>query len=147
MDASVELVKQLLPSVVHIHTEIPASHPSTAILGDERMGTGTIVDPAGLILTVNYVVMGGQAGVRDHVHIGNRAILTAMAGITNSVPDGTVMMGVPATPEREQKLKLAAAAKLPEMRKEFKAMRRAIADLEKAVGLTPTKLHDADQAA
>lgn len=60
MDASVALVKQLLPSVVHIHTEIPASHPSTAILGDERMGTGTIVDPAGLILTVNYVVMGGR---------------------------------------------------------------------------------------
>ena len=61
MDASVELVKRLLPSVAHIHTEIPASHPSTAILGDERMGTGTIIDPAGLILTVNYVVMGGRS--------------------------------------------------------------------------------------
>ncbi|HET7876194.1 MAG TPA: S1C family serine protease [Methylomirabilota bacterium] len=60
MDASVELVKQLLPSVVHIHTEVPTSHPSTRILGDERMGTGTVVDPAGLILTVNYVVMGGE---------------------------------------------------------------------------------------
>jgi S1-C subfamily serine protease len=61
MDASVELVKRLLPSVAHIHTEIPASHPSTVILGDERMGTGTIIDPAGLILTVNYVVMGGRS--------------------------------------------------------------------------------------
>ena len=60
MDASVELVKHLLASVVHIHTEVPSSHPSTRILGDERMGTGTIVDPAGLILTVNYVVMGGE---------------------------------------------------------------------------------------
>jgi UDP-3-O-[3-hydroxymyristoyl] glucosamine N-acyltransferase len=105
------------------------------------------VGVAGSTSTGDYVVMGGQAGIRDHVHIGNRAILSAMAGITNNVPDGAVMLGVPATPEREQKLKLAAAAKLPEMRKEFKAMRRAIADLEKAVGLTPTKLHDADQAA
>jgi len=61
MDASVELVKRRLPSVATMHTEIPASHPSTAILGDERMGTGTIVDPAGLILTVNYVVMGGRS--------------------------------------------------------------------------------------
>src|SRR5215475_7401075 len=60
MDASVELVKHLLPSVVYIHTEVPASHPSTAILGDERMGSGTVIDPAGLILTVNYVVMGGR---------------------------------------------------------------------------------------
>ena len=60
MDASVELVKRLLASVVHIHAEVPAAHPSARILGDERMGTGIIVDPAGLILTVNYVVMGGE---------------------------------------------------------------------------------------
>lgn len=60
MDASVELVKHLLTSVVHIHTEVPAAHPSTRILGDERMGSGVVVDPAGLILTVNYVVMGGE---------------------------------------------------------------------------------------
>jgi S1-C subfamily serine protease len=60
MDASVELVKHLLSSVVHIHAEIPSAHPSTRHLGDERMGTGTIVDAAGLILTVNYVVMGAE---------------------------------------------------------------------------------------
>src|SRR5881296_1078438 len=60
MDASVELVKHVLPSVVHIHTEVPSAHPSTRILGDERMGTGTVVARDGLILTVNYVVMGGK---------------------------------------------------------------------------------------
>jgi S1-C subfamily serine protease len=60
MDASVELVKHLLPSVAYIHTEIPASHPSVRTLGDERVGTGTVVDPEGLLLTVNYVVMGGK---------------------------------------------------------------------------------------
>ncbi|HET9925869.1 MAG TPA: S1C family serine protease [Methylomirabilota bacterium] len=60
MDASVEIVKHLLTSVVHIHAEVPSSHPSTRILGDERMGTGTVVDPAGLVLTVNYVVMGAE---------------------------------------------------------------------------------------
>jgi S1-C subfamily serine protease len=53
MDASVELVKQCLSSVVYIHAEVPAAHPSTRILGDERMGTGTVIDPSGLILTVN----------------------------------------------------------------------------------------------
>jgi UDP-3-O-[3-hydroxymyristoyl] glucosamine N-acyltransferase len=102
---------------------------------------------AGSTTTGDYVVMGGQAGVRDHVHIGSRAMLSAMAGITNDVPDGAAMMGIPATPEREQKLKQAALAKLPEMRKEFKAMRRAIAALEKAVGIESAEHHDADQAA
>jgi serine protease DegS len=60
MDASVELVKRLLPSVVYIHTDVAPSHPSTKILGDERMGTGVVVGRDGLILTVNYVVMGGK---------------------------------------------------------------------------------------
>jgi S1-C subfamily serine protease len=65
MDASIELVKRCLPSVVYIHADVPAAHPSTRILGDERMGTGTVIDPAGLILTVNYVVMGAET---IHVH-------------------------------------------------------------------------------
>src|SRR6185369_3604197 len=90
---------------------------------------------AGSSSTGDYVVIGGQAGLRDHVHIGTGAKLSAMAGITNNVPDGAVMLGVPATPERDQKLQLAAMSKLPEMRREFKALRRAVSDLQKAVGL------------
>ena len=61
MDASVELVRQLRSTVVHIHTEVPAEHPSARILGEERFGSGTVIDPSGLILTVNYVVMGGES--------------------------------------------------------------------------------------
>jgi S1-C subfamily serine protease len=60
MDASVELVKHLLRSVVNLHVTAPRDHPSAKLLGTERMGSGVIVDASGLILTVNYVVMGGQ---------------------------------------------------------------------------------------
>jgi S1-C subfamily serine protease len=60
MDAPVEFVKALLPTVVHIHVTVPRQHPSARILGDERMGSGLIVDAAGLILTVTYVVMGAS---------------------------------------------------------------------------------------
>ena len=60
MDASVEFVKSLLPSVVNIHATVPRQHPSTRILGDERMGSGLVVDSAGLVLAVNYVVMGAS---------------------------------------------------------------------------------------
>jgi UDP-3-O-[3-hydroxymyristoyl] glucosamine N-acyltransferase len=102
---------------------------------------------AGSTTTGDYVVMGGQAGIRDHVHIGSKARLSAMAGITNDVPDGAVMMGIPATPEREQKLKQAAWTKLPEMRQEFKAMRRAMTELEKALGGVAAVERKSDQAA
>src|SRR3989442_8916135 len=60
MDSSVELVRHLLQSVVYIHTTVARDHPSTRILGNERLGSGVVVDASGLILTVNYVVMGGQ---------------------------------------------------------------------------------------
>ena len=60
MDTSVELVRHLLQSVVYIHTTVSRDHPSTKILGNERLGSGVVVDPSGLILTVNYVVMGAQ---------------------------------------------------------------------------------------
>ena len=60
MDASVEFVKHLLQTVVNIHATAPRDHPSSRILGTERMGSGVVVDASGLILTVNYVVMGAQ---------------------------------------------------------------------------------------
>jgi S1-C subfamily serine protease len=60
MDAPVPLVKFLLETVVNLHTTVPRDHPSASILGNERMGSGVVVDEAGLILTVNYVVMGAQ---------------------------------------------------------------------------------------
>jgi UDP-3-O-[3-hydroxymyristoyl] glucosamine N-acyltransferase len=88
---------------------------------------------AGSTSTGDYVVMGGQAGLRDHIHIGTGAKLSAMAGVSNDVPEGVTYMGIPATPEREQKLKLAALAKLPEMRQEFKKFRRELAELQKVL--------------
>lgn len=81
---------------------------------------------AGSTSTGDYVVMAGQVGVRDHVHIGERAILGAMAGVSNDVPAGSVMIGIPATPEREQKLKQAALSKLPEMRRQLKELQQAV---------------------
>jgi S1-C subfamily serine protease len=60
VDASVELVRHLTESVVNIHVTVARDHRSVPILGSERMGSGVVIDPAGLILTVNYVVMGGQ---------------------------------------------------------------------------------------
>lgn len=81
---------------------------------------------AGSTTTGDYVVMAGQVGVRDHVHIGHQAVLGAMAGVSNDVPDGQRMIGIPATPEREQKVKQAAFSKLPEMRRQLKLLQRTV---------------------
>ena len=86
---------------------------------------------AGSTTTGDYVVMAGRVGVRDHVHIGDQAVLGAMAGIMSDVPAGVRWVGIPATPEKEQMKKQVALAKLPEMRKELKALQQQVAALEK----------------
>jgi S1-C subfamily serine protease len=61
VNASVKLIEEVTPSTVAIHVTVPQHHPSAAILGTERMGSGAIVDPAGYILTVNYIAIGASS--------------------------------------------------------------------------------------
>ncbi|MGD0896950.1 MAG: UDP-3-O-(3-hydroxymyristoyl)glucosamine N-acyltransferase [Thermoguttaceae bacterium] len=96
---------------------------------------------AGSTSTGDYVVMAGQVGVRDHVRIGRGAVVGAKAGVINDIPDGARFMGIPATPERDQKLKQAAFTRLPEMRRQIKQLQRTvdalisrIAELEQSHG-------------
>ena len=60
MDATIGLVHRLLPKIAHVAARVAAAHPSARILGTERMGSAVVVEPNGLLLTVNYVVMGAR---------------------------------------------------------------------------------------
>jgi serine protease Do len=60
VNAAFGLIERVLPSTVHIQAQVPEAHPSARILGTERMGSGTVVDPGGLLLTANYVVLGAE---------------------------------------------------------------------------------------
>ena len=60
MNASVRLLEETLPATVHLQVTVPDEHPSAAVLGTERAGTGTLVDAAGLLVTVNYAVLGAR---------------------------------------------------------------------------------------
>ncbi len=101
---------------------------------------------AGSTTTGDYVVMAGQVGVRDHVHIGQGAVLCSMAGVSNNVPDGEVMLGQPATSLRRQKLQMAAIAKLPEMRREFRQLQQQLVSLQKEIN-SESQLSSDEQAA
>jgi S1-C subfamily serine protease len=55
------LLETVARATVSIHTEVPQSHPSVGIgLGTDRRGTGTLVSKDGLIVTVNYMIMGAR---------------------------------------------------------------------------------------
>ncbi|GHT16579.1 UDP-3-O-acylglucosamine N-acyltransferase [Planctomycetales bacterium] len=86
---------------------------------------------AGSTTTGDYVVMAGRVGVKDHVHIGDRAVLGAMSGIIADVEPDVRIVGIPATPEKEQMRIQIALQRLPELRKEFKELQRAVEELKK----------------
>lgn len=87
------------------------------------------VGVAGSSSTGDHVVMAGQVGVPDHIHIGDQSILGAKSGVMRDVPSRVTMLGIPATLEREQMQRLAALARLPEMRKQLRALQRRVDDL------------------
>lgn len=89
------------------------------------------VGVAGSVTSGDYVVMAGQAGLRDHIKIGKGAVLGAMAGVMGDIPEGGRYVGIPATPEKEQMRKQVALAKLPETQKEFKKLVKRVEELEK----------------
>ncbi|MBY0273761.1 S1C family serine protease [Candidatus Binatia bacterium] len=60
MNASVHLLRKVVPATVHLHAQVAESHPSAEILGTDRAGTGTLVSPHGVILTAHYMVIGSR---------------------------------------------------------------------------------------
>ncbi|MGO9455051.1 MAG: S1C family serine protease [Candidatus Binataceae bacterium] len=61
MNAPISLLQRTLRATVGVHSHVPSTHVSTAIgLGTDRRGTGTIVSPDGLIVTVHYLLLGAK---------------------------------------------------------------------------------------
>jgi S1-C subfamily serine protease len=62
VNGAIPLLEKVGVATVSIHSEIPQSHPSVAMgLGPDRRGTGTLVSADGLIVTVNYMVIGAES--------------------------------------------------------------------------------------
>ena len=92
---------------------------------------------AGSATTGDDVVIAGQAGICDHVQVGDRVVLGAKAGVTNDIRAGTYAIGSPAKPNRELKLELIAIARLPEIRKQLKALQRRVDQLSDSAESPP----------
>ncbi|MGH8014394.1 MAG: S1C family serine protease [Candidatus Binataceae bacterium] len=61
MNASVPVLEKVARATVGLHCQVPQTHPSVGIgLGTDRRGTGTLVSRDGLIVTVNYMIMGAE---------------------------------------------------------------------------------------
>jgi UDP-3-O-[3-hydroxymyristoyl] glucosamine N-acyltransferase len=79
----------------------------------------------------NNVILSGQVGVAGHLSIGNNVIATAQSGIPSSVPDNQIISGYPAIGNREWLKASVLFARLPELQKEIRELKKQINLLQK----------------
>ena len=93
---------------------------------------------AGSTTTGDYVVMAGQVGVRDHVHIGRGAVLGAMAGITSDVPEGAAC-SAPGHTRARPETDPGHHRQAPDCAARSKALQAAVDRLQQDMGQGPNK--------
>lgn len=100
---------------------------------------------AGSCTTGDNVVMGGQVGLADHLTIGPGVTIGAKSGLMHDVDAGERYFGIPARPAREEMKIVASRAKLPEMRKQLKAINKQLSRLAYSANdhsVSPTSADD-----
>ncbi len=118
-----------------------------ASIGETRIGAGTKIDNlvqvghgsavgentllcaqvglAGSTTVGNRVILAGQVGVAGHCTVGDGAIATAQSGIPSDVAPGATVSGYPAMDNRQWLRAVAGFARLPEMVRELRALRKS----------------------
>ncbi len=140
--------------VIEDHVEVQAgSCIDRAAVGETRIGQGTIIDNlvqighavkigpntilcaqvgiAGSTTLGSECVLAGQVGMTNHLRVGHRVLVTAQSGVGRDLPDGTKVSGSPAIDNRAWLRSTATYARLPEINREIRKLRKRVDDLER----------------
>ncbi len=72
------------------------------------------------------VVLGGKASVKGHIHLDDGVMVAAKGGVHNKQLKGAVLAGTPAIPMKQWIKAATVFAKLPEIWKELKQLKKEI---------------------
>ena len=79
-----------------------------------------------------HCMLGGQVGLSGHIEIADNTAIMAQSGIHDSIKEpGKSFFGYPADEARKAQRMYIAMKMLPDMLREFAAMKKTVADLEK----------------
>jgi UDP-3-O-[3-hydroxymyristoyl] glucosamine N-acyltransferase len=118
-----------------------------ASIGETRIGAGSKIDNlvqvghgssvgentllcaqvglAGSTEIGDRVILAGQVGVAGHCKVGDGVVATAQSGVPNDVRPGAIVSGYPAMDNRQWLRSVAAFARLPDMVRDLRALRRS----------------------
>lgn len=83
---------------------------------------------AGTTVVGKNVIIAGQAGVAGHCHVGDNVVITAQSGTHGDIPNGSMVSGSPAFDHKQWLRAVNAFAKLPELAKAVRELRRRSSD-------------------
>jgi len=95
------------------------------VMGQHCMIMGQ-VGFAGSTRLGNYVVVASQTGIADHLKIGNQVMIGAKSGVMRDIPDGSRVLGVPATPGGQAKRQIIALQQLPELLRRMRELEQQV---------------------
>lgn len=88
---------------------------------------------AGSSSSDEYVVLAGQVGIADHIHLNRKVIVGAQSGVMRDVPEGDVLFGSPATTRRSKMSEIASIMRIPNLRKQLKELNAQVEKLQAQV--------------
>ena len=146
-----EKITQSGPAVLESDVEVQANACiDRASVGETRIARGVKIDNlaqvghgsavgehtllcaqvglAGSTVVGKNVIIAGQAGVAGHCQVGDNVVITAQSGNHADIPNGSMVSGSPAFDHKQWLRAVNAFAKLPELAKAVRELRRRSSD-------------------
>ena len=79
----------------------------------------------------DYVVIASQSGIAGHLKIGNQSVVGAKSGVMRDIPDGGMVLGYPAAPDKQAKRQWVAMAHLPDMIRQLRELEKQVEELKR----------------
>ena len=80
--------------------------------------------------------LGGQAGIKGHIHLEDRAMVAAKSGVHTNLKKGEIVSGYPAIPHKEWLKASSIFTKLPQLMKEMREAKKLLTALQQGLSTT-----------
>jgi UDP-3-O-[3-hydroxymyristoyl] glucosamine N-acyltransferase len=116
-----------IQSGVKIDNQVQIAH--NVVVGPNSLIVAQ-VGIAGSTTLGRNVVLAGKVAVNGHIHLDDQVMVAAGSGVHSSLPKGSRVAGLPAIPLKNWAKASTVFAKLPDLYRELKQIRKAVSDLQ-----------------